>query len=666
MSLGCSHQKGELRVADIFTDHMVLQQEADAPIWGWARPNTAVTIATPWSDQIRTYSNDSGKWKTTIRTPKTDAQPQWLKISSVDSTIFLSDVLLGEVWVGSGQSNMEMPMNGWIDRGDSLYDSQNEIKNANYPKIRLFRVKKVQTYESLEQLDGSWTICAPETVPNFSAVLYFFGRELHENIETPIGLIDASWDGSSAQAWVAPDYLEKIKGFEKAKDKLTLTAREFGPFNDWVGEMKQIPRDELIGAAAFRFESDKTKPYANLNYNDSVWDTVYHTNLSKVFGDDFEGYDFEGYDINGVVWFRQEFQYSEDIRSDSLALFLGPIKHLNSTFLNGKLIGRKEHWGSNQGDVVYKISSKELKKGKNILAVRVIDVWGTAGFKKGVTPKILNDQNEELIVLQDYWKFKRSAILFNSTFYVIGDDEQVRELSLRMTVFTPSSMYNGMIAPLIPFAIKGAVWYQGETNVSRSFLYKSIFPAVFNSWRSHWGQGDFPFYYAQLSSYGGFSHEVTQLREAQLFTLKEKNVGMAVTIDIGDNDKIHTHNKQDVGKRLALWARAKDYGDTSLVYSGPLYKEVTFDGAHAIISFDHVGSGLDTTKKLVHFEMAGSDKVFYPAEAHIVNNQVIAWTDQVKTPIFVRYAWLPYVEANLFNLEGLPAAPFRNYTNHEE
>jgi sialate O-acetylesterase len=145
MSLGCSHQKGELRVADIFTDHMVLQQEADAPIWGWARPNTAVTIATPWSDQIRTYSNDSGKWKTTIRTPKTDAQPQWLKISSVDSTIFLSDVLLGEVWVGSGQSNMEMPMNGWIDRGDSLYDSQNEIKNANYPKIRLFRVKKVQT-----------------------------------------------------------------------------------------------------------------------------------------------------------------------------------------------------------------------------------------------------------------------------------------------------------------------------------------------------------------------------------------------------------------------------------------------------------------------------------------------------------------------------------------
>ena len=666
MNLGCSHQKGELRLADIFTDHMVLQQEADVPIWGSARPNTAVTIAIPWSDQVRTYSNDSGKWKATIRTPKTDAKPQWLKIISVDSTIFLSDVLLGEVWIGSGQSNMEMPMNGWTDRGDSLNDSQNEIKNANYPKIRLLRVGKVQTYESIQQLDGNWAICSPETVSNFSAVLYFFGRELHENIETPIGLIDASWDGSSAQAWVTPDYLEKIQGFEKVKEKLTLTAREFEPFNDWIGEMTQIPLDELIGAKVFRFESEKTKPYANLNFDDSRWDTVSHNNLSKVFGEDYGGYDLEGYDINGVVWFRQEFQFLGDTHSDSLALFLGPIKYLNSTFLNGKLIGRKEHWGSNEGDVVYKISSKELKKGKNILTVRVIDVWGNAGFKKGVTPNILDDQNQELMALQDDWKYKRSAVLFNNTFYVIGDDEEVRKLSLRMNVFTPASMFNGMIAPLIPFAIKGAVWYQGETDVSRPLLYQKIFPAVFNSWRSHWGQGDFPFYYAQLSSYGSFSKEVTKLREAQLFTLREKNVGMAVTIDIGDYDKIHTHNKQDVGKRLALWARAKDYSDTSLIYSGPLYQEVTFEGAHAIISFDHVGGGLDTKKKLLHFEIAGSDKVFYPAEAHIVNNQVIAGADQVKIPVFVRYAWLPYIEANLFNLEGLPAAPFRNYTNHEE
>ena len=197
-------------------------------------------------------------------------------------------------------------------------------------------------------------------------------------------------------------------------------------------------------------------------------------------------------------------------------------------------------------------------------------------------------------------------------------------------------------------------------------LYQKIFPAVFNSWRFHWGQGDFPFYYAQLSSYGGFSKEVTKLREAQLFTLKEKNVGMAVTIDIGDFDKIHIHNKQDVGKRIALWARAKDYGDTSLIYSGPLYKDVTFDGPNAIISFDHVGSGIDTTKNLEHFEMAGLDKIFYPAEVRIVNNKVIARADKVIKPVFIRYAWLPYVKPNLYNFEGLPATPFRNYTNDEE
>ncbi len=666
INLGCSHQVDKLRVADIFTDHMVLQQEADVIIWGWARPNTEITIATSWTDQVYTYSDNSGTWETTIRTPKTDAQPQWLKIKSLDSSIILKDVLFGEVWIGSGQSNMEMPMNGWIDRGDSLNDSQNEIKKANYPRIRLFRVNKVQTYEPVQQLDGNWAICSPETVSNFSAVLYFFGRELYENIETPIGLIDASWDGSSAQAWVASDYLEKIQGFEKVKEKLILTAREFEPFNDWIGQMKQIPINELIGAKVFRFESDKIKPYISLNFDDSRWDTVSHTNLSKVFGEDYGGYDLEGYDVNGVVWFRQKFQFLGDTHSDSLAIFLGPIKYLNSTFLNGNLIGRKEHWGSNEGNVVYKISSKELKKGENILTVRVIDVWGNAGFKKGVIPKILDDQNQDLITLQDNWKYKRSAILFKNTFYVIGDDEEVRKLSLRMNVFTPSSMFNGMIAPLIPFVIKGVIWYQGETNISRPFLYQKIFPAVFNSWRSHWGQGDFPFYYAQLSSYGGFSNQVSKLREVQLFTLKEKNVGMAVTIDIGDYDKIHAHNKQDVGKRMAFWARAKDYGDTSLVYSGPLYKKVVFDDDKAIISFDYVGSGLDKSKNLINFEIAGLDKRFYPAKAQIVNNKVIVENDQVNVPIFVRYAWLPYAEANLYNLEGLPASPFRNYTNDEE
>ena len=194
INLGCSNQVDKLKVADIFTDHMVLQQEADVIIWGWARPNTEITIATSWTDQVYTLSDNSGTWETTIRTPKTDAQPHWLKIKSLDSSIILKDILFGEVWIGSGQSNMEMPMNGWIDRGDSLNDSQNEIKKANYPRIRIFRVNKVQTYEPVQQLDGNWAICSPETVSNFSAVLYFFGRELHENIETPIGLIDASWE----------------------------------------------------------------------------------------------------------------------------------------------------------------------------------------------------------------------------------------------------------------------------------------------------------------------------------------------------------------------------------------------------------------------------------------------------------------------------------------
>lgn len=648
----CAPKDSNIQLPAMFSNNMVLQQKSTTSIWGWATTGSKINVETSWGAKASATTSHEGKWTMNIRTPETDGKAQSLTVSSADTTIVLKNVLLGEVWLCSGQSNMEMPVSGWLPN-DQLLNSEREINQADYPAIRMFTVKRNKSFTPIKTCDGSWQVCNPENVPGFSATAYFFGRKLHKELNVPIGLIHSSWSGSPAQSWVEADFVEQVDGYEDIKQKIDKAKDPSSPYNQWLSSMKRKAQDEFIQHKEFNLSDSGFEGIMNVDYDDSAWDTVRTASMDKVFQRD---------NFNGMAWFRQKFAFEGNPNSDDYRIFLGKVEDLNTTFINGTMVGRKEHWGNNEEKQSYAIPARVLKKGENILAVRVIDVWEKGGLLS--KPFIQTKKGKVIQPLSNNWRYLPIAILLNEDFYVLknGFENRVNPEPdhLQLNSHTPTVLYNAMIAPLIPYTIKGAIWYQGETNIGKSEQYRTLFPAVFNSWRSNWGIGDFPFYYTQLASFDYGSDKVAELREAQLETLQEKNVGMAVTMDIGSLTTIHPPNKQDVGKRLALWALAKDYGKDDLVYSGPLYKSVAFRGSKAIVSFDHVGSGLySPDKTLTHFEIAGTDLVFHSAAAVINDEKVVVYSNKVTNPYFIRFAWDDKAIPNLFNKEGLPASPFR-------
>ncbi|MFT6855852.1 MAG: sialate O-acetylesterase [Cyclobacteriaceae bacterium] len=649
---GCFTEKSEIRVAGLFTDNMVLQQNSNVPIWGWATAGSSVKVETSWGEKVTASATDDGKWEVAIKTPITKSKEQHLIIKTSDSTITLSNVLLGEVWLASGQSNMEMPVSGWLP-SDPLLNSQEEIASANFPAIRMFTVRKETSFKPLDDVTGSWQITKKETVPDFSAAAYFFGRALFHELGVPIGIIHSSWGGSPAESWVPLGAIKNIEGFELIPEIITKASNPNIPFNLWLNSMKLTLWDELISTRAFHLADQRFSEVMQPSYDDADWDTLSVGTMSKLFMND---------DFNGLAWYRQEFFLDKAALDDVRKLFLGDVQDLNTTFINGQMVGRVESWGKNTIDHVYDIPSGLLLEGRNVMAVRVIDVWENGGIFD--VPKLL-DTNEQLVLqLKETWKYLPAAILIDGNFYTLNDGltgiQQPEDDRVPLTSHTPTALYNGMIAPLIPYTIKGAIWYQGESNVPRYEQYRTLFPSVFNSWRSKWAIGDFPFYYVQLAPFNYNGSPVEELRQVQLETLVESNVGMVVTMDIGSATTIHPPNKQDVGKRLALHALAKTYGKSELVYSGPIYKDVIFDNQQAVVAFDHIGGGLYCPDEaLAYFEIAGADGVFHPAKATIDKGSVIVNSTIVQNPLMVRYAWGDKIKTNLFNKEGLPASPFR-------
>ena len=457
-----------VKLPSVFDDSMILQQDCKVNVWGWAKPGEKITIFGSWQNSaIKTEADENGDWKVCIKTPKAGG-PYNLTIEG-ENKIEISNILMGEVWLCGGQSNMQRFIRG-------AKNGYAEIAEANYPMIRLFTVNRTYTLEPQKNLvseeNKQWIICNTDrdTTGLFSAVGYFFGRELHKKLNVPIGLIDTSIGGTPIQAWMKRDVLMSEPNFKRV---------------------------------------------------------------------------FSKYDPNNLT-------------------------HKN-----------------------------------------------------------------------------------------------------------PTCLYNGMIAPLIPFTMKGVIWYQGESNAWGAYEYRRLFPAMINSWRKEWGQGDFPFYYVQIANY--FKHDPklaatqqmpekgepsdstwAELREAQLMALSLPKTGMVVTIDIGEPYDIHPKNKQDVGKRLALWALAKEYNHKDLVYSGPLYEKHEIQGNKIRIYFKYTASGLVVEgDKLEGFAIAGKDKKFVWANAEVDGNTVLIWSDEIEKPVAVRYAWSNWAYCNLFNKEGLPASPFR-------
>lgn len=641
---GCSSSDIPLRLHALFSDHMVLQRDASVPIWGWAEPGETVTVSPDWADAVEVEAAETGRWTASIRTPDAGG-PSTMTISTSDTTITIRDIVFGEVWVGSGQSNMEMPLSGWPPN-DLIEGSETEIATADFPMIRMFTVERTVSLTPKDDVKGRWVVASPETVAGFSATAYFFAKALHAGLDVPVGIIHSSWGGTPAEAWVPPTELASVSGFETVNEQFANAEADMAAFQGWVSTLRLVT-DSVNADLSF---GDEALAAADLDV--SMWSTM---PVPQSLEQTLPAFD-------GAVWYRTEFTF-DGSSTEGWTLHLGPIDDIDATYLNGVKIGGYETDGHWQTLREYPIPAELLKKGTNVIAVRVIDLRGGGGFYGGDAPELR--RSRERISLAGNWHYKPVAMVADGGFRVFGDGaasyESMPDAGLQLSPNSPSMLFNGMIAPLIPYAVKGVIWYQGESNVGRGKQYETLFPTLIKTWRNRWGLGELPFYFVQIAPFKYGETEpspAAELREAQRLTLALPNTGMVVTSDIGNPTNIHPANKKDVGGRLALWALSRTYGQ-NLTYSGPLADRAEFSGRQVTVHFLHAESGLMAKGgPLTDFELAGADGVFHPANAVISGETVVVRSAKVSQPVTIRYAWREAAQPNLFNKEGLPASGF--------
>ncbi|MCB0582866.1 MAG: beta galactosidase jelly roll domain-containing protein, partial [Phaeodactylibacter sp.] len=626
-----SSQPGQpcLSLPHIFSDHMVLQRGQAIKVWGWAAPDETIRVELDNKSAVG-RTDEHGGWEVAL--PAMDAGgPYELKVHCMDSVVVLKDVLVGEVWLCSGQSNMEWPMS-------LANDAKQEIAAADFPQIRLFTVPKDMNTQPLgNTLPAQWERCSPAAAADFSAVGYFFGRHLHENLGVPIGLVDATWGGTAVETWTSaealagdPELGEVARGLEE---------------RDFEDMMKRSRAEQAAWEKAID-EQDKglKEEWHKEGYDWGGWKTM---ELPQPWED--AGY--EG--LDGAVWFKRAFTLAAGEVAGPVKLELGPIDDSDVTYVNGVEVGRMIN--QYNADRSYAVPAGLLREGENTITVRVIDTGGGGG---------IYGEPEALKIITS----RRSISLAGPWHFSIGTGELPPRPAILHPNSLPALLYNAMIHPLIPFGIRGAIWYQGESNAGDAFRYRERFRLMIRDWRKQWGQGDFPFLFVQLANFHEEQKEPAEsqwaeLRESQARALKEPHTGMAVAIDIGEADDIHPRNKQEVGRRLALTARAIVYGE-ALEYSGPVYRASKIEDNRIRLYFSHFGRQLISRHGLEWlrgFSVAGADGVFHPAQARISeDNTVLVSSEAVPAPRYVRYAWADNPgQLDLYNDAGLPAAPFR-------
>ncbi|WP_426330177.1 sialate O-acetylesterase [Pedobacter sp. R-06] len=623
----------KLRLPALVADHMVLQRDIKIPVWGWAEKGEEVQVTFKGAT-YKTTADDNGKW-TAVMQPTAAGGPYELTVKGKSEEIRIKDIMIGDVWICSGQSNMVFDFNN--ARAKVLYAK--DIAASENNQIRQILVTRVTGAVPNENFKTSgWRSAKPEILNGFSVAAYFFARELYEKNKVAIGLINASWGGTKAEAWTSEEGIKAFPQFENEVKLLKDTAQIAAKIKQ---RQQSITDWHLKNKTEDKGYKDGSADWASQEFNDGSWKTVTIPTMFEKFG-------FAN--TFGVIWFRKEIDVPEDLIGKDAVLKLGNVDDEDETFINGTKIGG---YANREKSREHTVASKLIKAGKNIIAVRVINWNGPGGFA-GNKPMVL-DFGTKQVSIDGNWKYE----LGRKTGQLPGPYNP-QDLSV--------SIYNGMIAPLIPYAIKGVIWYQGENNGSRGIEYRTLFPAMIADWRLKWKQGDFPFIFQQLVNYRQpvqqpAESDWAELREAQLMTLsRSANTAMAVGIDIGEAGDIHPVDKLDVGKRLALAARKLAYGEKNLVASGPVYKSMRIKDNKAILSFTSTGAGLKTKdgKAPGYFALAGADKKFYWADAVIVGNQIEVSSKDVNAPVAVRYAWADNPEGcNLINNEGLPASPFR-------
>lgn len=685
-SFGYNPNRTKFSLGSLFTDKMVLQQTQANSIWGTAEPNSKITLISSWGEKVITLTEDSGKWRLQLPTPAYDKSLHKEELSFVVSdgrtTIKIEDILIGEVWLASGQSNMEWRMN----QCDGCVTNQNEeINNSTNDMIRMFSVPQDLTGESIKS--SKWMLANTETTGSFSATAYYFAKKLHNNLGVPVGIVNTSWGGTPVEAWMSP---KKLRTLEETKDDIPSDYSFLGyqdyfkKHNDSIAKVNnkkygyktyEVPKyteDKELWSEykkAWELLDLGDIDFKKIEYDDSLWE-IWKPTLNNFGGlvskGRFEAV-FEEADpllSDGVIWYRTVVNITDPTKDYILHVKKG-IDDADQTYFNGELIGNTFNWSAERN---YRIPKEIIRKGENLLSFRVSDLGGGGGFNSEV--EILGE-NDVIKVPFENFKFKHHSFItnrFNITVHNHTSDElkslhkQNREdILLGLPLNSPngfSAMYECMLSPVMPYGIKGVIWYQGESNVKNYHEYANLFSGMIEDWRSAWSS-DLPFYFVQIAPYTYDKNLSSQgLRDAQRKTLdRVKNTGMAVLLDIGEEMDIHPENKKDVGERLALHALKNQY-NFDIIANGPLYKNHTSKDSSIEVSFDHIANGLVSNGKLTGFEVAGKDSVFYPALAKISKNKIIVSSNKVMNPVHVRYGWKNWFEAKLFNSEGLPASSF--------
>jgi sialate O-acetylesterase len=636
--VGCNKQTHiPLAMQPLFSSNMVFQQQQDIHIWGVATSGTTVTVHFK-NQKVSVKTNPNGKWTIKLK-PEPISYNEKLIIETKAERIELNNIAVGEVWIASGQSNMEVALvNNW----GPIINGETEAQNAQYPDIRLFTVGRNATTQAVDTIHSSgWKVCTPETVKDFSAAAYFFGRELHKELNVPIGLISSSWGGTVAEAWTSHETLGYMENYTALVAKIrALPHNDSAQFVQFEEDNSQMHNEmALLDPGIEGTDTIFTNPL----YDHSDWmvldlPVLWESTLFGVF--------------DGSAWFRKNLEIPADFITGQLTLNLGPSDDMEEAWINGVKVGQSNFWGKPR---TYQIPAGLLLPGDNSITLRVSDFQGAGGF---------NGKESDFYIANDAGK----KLDISKTWHIhAGYNKQDIETVPLMPgdPNRPTVLFNGMINPLIPFGFKGVIWYQGESNTGSAWQYRDLFSSLITDWRKHWQAGDFPFIYVQLANHMARNLQPVddmwaELREAQTLALKLPNTGMAVAIDIGDALDIHPGNKQDIGKRLALWALNKSYAK-DIAFSGPQYKNHKIEGNKIVVSFDHVLNGLNTAdnNKLKGFAIAGNDKKFVWAKAKTDGDKVIVWSDEIENPVAVRYAWSANPECNLINSALLPASPFR-------
>lgn len=652
--IGCNIQPSKtVSLPPIFTDNMVLQRNAEVQFWGTASPESEISIYLPWGKFSGT-SNATGSWNMSISMPDS-GQPFTLKVCDVSSCQYINNVVLGEVWLASGQSNMQMPLEGWPPE-ELIENADREIKNAANYDIRFFNVERNINVNPQLIAEGSWEDSKTSYVGEFSATAYFFAKKIHKELGVPVGIIHSSWGGTPVESWIANDALQKTNLFKNFFSELPSLNQDIIAFEQWLEPLDHFSAPSLFPSSnLIETELEKWKrlpfndqDFIKLDFDDSNWNEL---ELPGDYNDVFKNQITS--DFDGAAILRKTFNIEK--LSDDYSLQLGVVDDMELSYINGTFVGGT--LGANSfKEKNYSIPKGILKQGKNVMAMRVIDTQGSAI----IGSPILLKSNENSLSLSGVWKVFPTAELYERKFYRLGEDisyTEKRPNLKRLSPYSPTVLYNGMIHPLIPYTISGAIWYQGEANVGLEDEYEKSFAAMIKNWRKNWGY-EFPFYFVQIAPFDYKNNLSPALRNAQRKSSSIPHTGMVVTLDIGNPANIHPAQKEQVGNRLADLALGKTYNLEDKHYaSKPI--SIKRNRNSLVVEFDCSNDKLSMLKSTpAQLEISEDGMHFYPATAVVDNCRVIVSSSKVSHPKHVRHAWSDTATGVIVNSKNIPISTF--------